>query len=434
MIRLYDIKAAFQTLVGWERYTALAEASDWFEFEESESYLLYNDAHPLLTPQNIASIMPEDFYTRYSTYSDGTSYPVGSRVRVGKTIYYAVTQTTGAPTEEASGWVEFPAIYDYQLYQVDKGTTQVMQRFLAEKQINKENKPLLERRTFFDGAGRLNATVENRSKLVGFEIVPVRSMGVTTKIERIGFQGSGATGTITIYIFHSSQVNPLYTLNFDYTNSSGGFQWFTPSTDVYLPYIASTNDSGGAWFLCYNQDDLPSGLEAINVSKDWSRDPCGTCNVGSLQTWREITKYIQISPFCYDAPSTFAQYPECPDVEYLAYTNTSNYGLNVEISVECDLTDFIISQRLMFADVLQKQVAYNVLRTMAMNPDVRVNRNQSNVGRMEILYELDGNTQGRKTGLGVDLDKAYKAIDIDTKGIDRVCLTCNNHGVRYRTV
>ena len=186
--------------------------------------------------------------------------------------------------------------------------------------------------------------------------------------------------------------------------------------------------------LLYNQDELPEGLEAINVSKDWSRDPCGTCNIGSLETWREITKYIQISPFCTPAPSTFAEYPEILDIAVLNYTNTSNYGINVEISVGCDLTDFIISQRSMFANCLQMQVAYNLLRTMAMNPDVRVNRNQSNVSRMDILYELDGNTQGRKSGLGWELEKAYRALSLDTAGIDRICLPCNNHGVRYRTV
>jgi hypothetical protein len=170
------------------------------------------------------------------------------------------------------------------------------------------------------------------------------------------------------------------------------------------------------------------------VSKDWSREPCGTCNEGNLQAWRELTKYLQISPFCVQAPTTFKEYPELPDIADLVYTNTSNYGLNVEISVGCDLTDYIISQRRMFAEVLQKQVAYNALRTMAMNPEVRVNRNQSNVSRMDILYELDGNTQGRESGLGVELNKAYEALEIDVDGIDRICLTCNNHGVKYRTI
>ena len=434
MIRLSEIKDAFAHLVGWETLPEDTASGNWQEFTESESGLTYNDAHPLMTLQNIKSAMPEDFVLSYPEYSATAHYVRGDKVRVGKVVYYALVEAPSAPTDENSGWAVYPYIYDYLQKLTDKGITQTMQRFTADKKIAGENKSLLERMTFFDGAGRLNATLENRHQLVGFEIVPVRSMGVTTKIERIGFQSVGGTGAIRMYVFHSSQTDPMAVMDFSYTKTNGGFQWFTPEEPLYLPYISDGNDSGGAWFLCYNQDDLPQGLEAINISKDWSRDPCGTCNIGSLQAWRELTKYLQISPFCYNAPTTFAEFPEMPDVEMLKYTNTQNYGLNVEISVGCDLTDFIVSQRQLFANVLQLQVAYNALRTMAMNPDVRVNRNQSNVSRMDILYELDGNTQGRKGGLGYELEKAYKAIEIETKGIDRICLTCNNMGVKYRTV
>lgn len=61
----------------------------------------------------------------------------------------------------------------------------------------RETKSLLEFRTFYDGnCGRLAATIQNRGKLCGREINPVRPMGVTTKIERIGLQMKGATGTV----------------------------------------------------------------------------------------------------------------------------------------------------------------------------------------------------------------------------------------------
>jgi hypothetical protein len=122
------------------------------------------------------------------------------------------------------------------------------------------------------------------------------------------------------------------------------------------------------------------------------------------------------------------------DIADNVYTNTHNYGLNVDVTVGCDITDFIISQRSVFASVIQKQVAATLLRTMALNPDVRVNRNQSNASKMDLLYEIDGNTQGRPSGLGYELQKAYEALSIDTQGIDRICLSCNNHGVRYTTI
>jgi hypothetical protein len=219
----------------------------------------------------------------------------------------------------------------------------------------------------------------------------------------------------------------------EFTKTNGGFQWFTMK-DWYMPYISEANDSGGAWYLCYDQAELPEGMECVNVAKDWSREPCGTCNIGSLAAWRELTKYLNISPFRVKAYETFPEYPEMWDIEDNVYTNTVNYGLNVEVSVYCDLTDFIIRERQMFATVLQKEMAARVIRMLAFNPDVRVNRNQSNASQFDLLYETDGNPQGRESGLGKELREAYDALDLDTRGIDRICMTCRPVGVRYTHV
>jgi hypothetical protein len=239
----------------------------------------------------------------------------------------------------------------------------------------------------------------------------------------------GATGNVTLYIFHSTQVDPLYTITFEVKKGDGSMEW-KDLKDVYLPYMGST----GAWYVCYNQADLPQDMEAVNVTKDWSREPCGTCNRGSLEAWRALTKYSMISPFRVHALETFAEFPEMWDIGDNVYTNTSNYGINMVVSVGCDLTDFIIQQRSIFATVLQRQLACDVLRTMAMNPDVRVNRNQANASREDLLYEVDGNPQGRATGLGKELRDAYAALDLDTRGIDRICLTCQPTRVKYTTV
>jgi hypothetical protein len=143
---------------------------------------------------------------------------------------------------------------------------------------------------------------------------------------------------------------------------------------------------------------------------------------------------MEISPFKTNAPETWDEYPELWDIEKNTYTNTHNYGINLEVSVACDLTDFIIAQRAIFATTLQKQLAVDVLRTLALNPDVRVNRNQSNASKAELLYEIDGNPQGRATGLGKELEDAYAALDLDTRGIDRICLSCKPTGIRYTHV
>ena len=424
-------------VVGWQQ-----DYNPQNQIEESlcqtESGLTFQGAHPLCTLANVRAIMPDDYLYKYAEWSAMVGYAAGAKVKHNDTVWVAVNANAGSePSSDSSDWSEYNMLSDFVRQLTINGINTAVQNFIQEKQLQQETKNLLERRTFFDGAARLAATIDPTGKIVGFEIVPVRAMGVTTKIERIGLQMVGATGTVRLYLFHSSQVAPMKTIDLTFTNTKGGFQWFTPAEPIYLPYIPGTdgdgNDAGGAWFLCYNQNELPQGMRALNVSKDWSVEPCQTCLGGSIESWRQMTKYLQVSPFGIHAPLDFAEYPEMFDIGQIGYTNTMNYGMNVEISVGCDISDFIISQRAIFATVIQKQVAANVLRTIAMNPDVRVNRNQVNVTRDEILYELDGAPTGRASGLGYELKQAYRALELDTRRLDRICLQCNNHGVKYRT-
>ena len=441
MYRIKEIQDALLHVVGWEQSYNPKEAID-SDLTRSESGLMFQGAHPLLTLDTMRAIMPDDWGYQYPEWNSRETYSAGTIVQYDLNgnddeLYWESIRdnnTNEIPGENVLFWKPYNILSDFLERVTRNGIATAIQTFTQIKQLDKETRNLLERRTFFDGAGRIRATLQNTHKLVGFEIVPVRALGVTAKIEKIGLQMTGGTGIVKMYLFHSSQIDPIKTFDLDFQVKNGGFQWFTLE-DCFLPYISKDNNSGGSWFLCYNQDELPQGMEAINVSKDWSREPCGTCNIGSVEVWRELTKYLQVTPFMYNAPETFAEYPELWDIAYTMYTNTQNYGLNCEITVGCDLTDFIISQRQIFQDVIQKQVAVIALRALAMNPNVRVNRYQSNATRTDILYELDGNTSGvRPGGLGYQLKKAYEALKLDTQGLDRVCLSCNNRGVRYKAV
>ena len=441
MYRIKEIQDALLHVCGWEQSYNPKEAID-SDLTRSESGLMFQGAHPLLTLDTMRAIMPDDWGYQYPEWNSRETYSAGTIVQYDLNgnddeLYWESIRdnnTNEIPGESVLFWKPYNILSDFLERVTRNGIATAIQTFTQIKQLDKETRNLLERRTFFDGAGRIRATLQNTHKLVGFEIVPVRALGVTAKIEKIGLQMTGGTGIVKMYLFHSSQKDPIKTYDLDFQVKNGGFQWFTLE-DCFLPYISKDNNSGGSWFLCYNQDELPQGMEAINVSKDWSREPCGTCNIGSVEVWRELTKYLQVTPFMYNAPETFAEYPELWDIAYTMYTNTQNYGLNCEITVGCDLTDFIISQRQIFQDVIQKQVAVIALRALAMNPNVRVNRYQSNATRTDILYELDGNTSGvRPGGLGYQLKKAYEALKLDTQGLDRVCLSCNNRGVRYKAV
>lgn len=419
-------------VVGWEQSYNPAQEID-ADLTVSESGLTYQGAHPMMTLENLRAVMPDDWGFQYPAWDSDAAYAKGAKVSHGGSYWKAAAANSGSePAEDNPDWEPYDILSDFLRRLTRNGINTAVQTFLQGKQMARETKNLVERRTFFDGAARLNATTNSHGKIVGMEIVPVRALGVTTKIERVALQMVGGTGAVTLYLFHSSRREPIKTAVLNYTQPGGGVQWFTLD-DFYLPYLGEGTDAGGAWYLCYDQNALPEGMRALNVSKDWSTEPCQTCLGGSIEGWKQLTKYLQVSPFSVQAPEGFSENPELFDVGLLSYTNTQNYGINAEVTVGCDLTDFIIEQRGQFATVLQKQVAVSALRTMAMNPDVRVNRRQVNVTREQVLYEVDGNPQGRASGLAFDLAAAYKALAIDTKGLDRVCLCENNHGVKYRT-
>ena len=444
MIRLNDIQAALSKVVGWEQNYDPQNQIDK-ALCESERGLTYQGAHPLLTIDNMAAIIPDDASYIYPPYNEIKRYAVGEKILYEDEVWIANRPTQGVPPKVtdfnkdfnkdfgswlAGNWVRYNLMSDFIRKQTNDSIKKVVTRFIRDKVIGMETRNIIEKRTLFDGAGRIADTIENKGNVVGFEIVPLREGGITMKIEQLGLQFYGNTGDIKLYLFHSSCAEPVWTKTITYNRQNGTYQW-EPVQDLYLPYLNPLTNAGGSWYLVYWQKVLPKYAEAVNFARDWSREPCSTCNKGDVMLYREMTKYVRISPFRVEVGNDWDG--TLWNIADNLYTNTLNYGINVQFSIGCDLTGFIIDQRMIFAEVIQKQVASDCLRAIALNPNVRVNRNQANVGRDNILYELDGNGQGVK-GLNGDLEKAYKALSIDTTGLDKTCLGCHTGGVRIRAI
>ena len=205
MIRLPEIQNALIKVVGWAQDYNPQKQID-AALCESESGLTYQGAHPLCTLENIRAIMPDDYLFSYPAWNSILTYKKGSKVRHDGKVWIANYDNTGIEpdatdfnndfnndfgSELAGAWVLYDMVSDFVRQLTINGINTAVQQFIQEKQLSQETRSLLERRTFFDGAARLQATIDPTGKIVGFEIVPVRSMGVTTKIERIGLQMEG---------------------------------------------------------------------------------------------------------------------------------------------------------------------------------------------------------------------------------------------------
>lgn len=435
MVRASDIQEKLLHLIGWEQNYDTSDLKISDALTVSESGLYFQQIHPLLTLQNMSCIAPDFKNITFPEYNSEKEYSKGNVADYQGTQYKALQKAQGKqPDIESEYWVETNLFSEWLESKTKASIQKAIARYCNEKTVEGTNKPLCESRTLFDGTGRLVDTVKNKKNLVGFEIVPVRAKGVTTKINKICLQFTKA-GEYTLYLMHSSMDAPVKIIKLNKIRDNSA-EWFTVD-DLYLPYQSEDNDAGGSWYLCYFQSELPEGSQAIRKNKDWSKEPCGSCSRRELLAWMAWSKYLEIHPFFVNEEliNTKDKSLHLWDVENNQYTYDNNYGLNLEVTVSCDITDFIIEQRMMFQDVIAKQVAVDMLREFAYNSNVRTNRHSINASRLDILYEVDGDSSSmKKSGLSYQLDMAFKAIKLSTSGIDRVCLPCRNNGIKYRTV
>lgn len=435
MVRANDIQEKLLRLIGWEQNYDTSDLKISDALTVSESGLYFQQIHPLLTLQNMSCIAPDFNNITFPEYNSEKEYSKGNVVDYQGTQYKALQKAQGKqPDIESEYWVETNLFSEWLESKTKASIQKAIARYCNEKTVEGTNKPLCESRTLFDGTGRLVDTVKNKKNLVGFEIIPVRAKGVTTKINKICLQFTKA-GEYTLYLMHSSMDAPVKIIKLNKIRDNSA-EWFTVD-DLYLPYQSEDNDAGGSWYLCYFQSELPEGSQAIRKNKDWSKEPCGSCSRRELLAWMAWSKYLEIHPFFVNEEliNTEDESLHLWDVENNQYTYDNNYGLNLEVTVSCDITDFIVEQRMMFQDVIAKQIAVDMLREFAYNSNVRTNRHSINASRLDILYEVDGDSSSmKKSGLSYQLDMAFKAIKLSTSGIDRVCLPCRNNGIKYRTV
>lgn len=386
MYRAEAIKEKFINLLGWRHHHIPVEYTINDELTKSESGQYYQDFHPLITLDNIRSIAPE-----FDKESEDELFSEWLKIKTEASILKAI------------------------------------ETFYSTKLADKTIRNILESKALFDGAGRLTDVVRNTNSIVGFEIIPVRADSATLKIEKIGLQFN-MNGNFNLYLFHSSSPEPIKTIEVEYTKN-GGIQWV--DTDMHLPYMSESTDAGGSWFLCYNQKELPEGMMAIEKNRDWSKEPCRSCSSSEYASWQAWSQYLEVHPFKVPAQDEVKMWGIADNL----YTYTTNYGLNLKVTMECDLTDILVEQRRSFQNVIGLQVAADMIREFAYNPNFRINRMQQNFSRNELLYELDGDSQGyKKSGILHRLDKAMEALMIDTTGINRVCMPCKSNGIRYRTI
>lgn len=418
------VLACLKPLLGWTDSQdpctdALFELSD--DVKSSESGLYYNDVHPLLTIENLGYIAPnfQQYIANTQDYDSIVSYDTGDRVEFNGELYESLIDANlgNDPDVSPAEWEKVLLFSDWLERGDDASILKLVNYLINKKKIRKDTKSLLDDLKLFDGNGRLSDLITKQGRFVGLQVELKRHEGLQYLLRRIGFQANALQTDLPIYIYHSSQLEPVYTFNISTTKATS-FEWVNlEAENIDLKYFDESYDAGGVWYIGYYEDDLNG--QAIRKNYNFSNAPCTKCNRYNYRAWNLYNRFLSITPM--QVTSNNLNGTDMFDIARVQHVQTNNFGLNLSFSTECDVSTIFCDNKERFVDAIGKQRAVDLLKEMVHS--TRDNNLKEDVKAMA-FSALNGedNIQSMES----QIEEAIDAIDFDFSDLNTPCLPCNN--------
>lgn len=392
--------------------------------------------HPLLNIENIDMTSRNYSTFNFAAYNPGTTYKAGDRVKDVNIVYESLVSgnTGNTPAGSPAQWGVVNLLSLYLEDVMRSSIDQVVERVFDEKRMRREAKTLIQSVRAMDGSGYIHNLILNEGNLCGWEITLQHRQNLIAIIEQIGVQISQPQAELKLYLYHSSQLNgPIQTITI---NPSGGssFSWHRPTTRVALHHLTDQYNAGGAFYLMYDQNDLVGQM--IRNQYNIGTAPC-TCSPGAYRNWQKLTPYVSLRSVyvpMVDRPINGDLLPDPEmmfDLTKVKAGDDNNFGLNIDVTVQCDLTQFLIRQRDIFGPAIRDMAIAKMLDNM-------INSTRQNILDERTKQLARYALQDRRTGGGgilEDVARKIKTTDFEVSALDNVCMPCNNKaGVRHTTI
>lgn len=297
---------------------------------------------------------------------------------------------------------------------------------LAEtKEIAKTSKEIVANDVIYNSEGWINDTLLNESRFVGIRFRLKHQIGLKAIINRIALQFTQAQTDLTLYLFHSHKTEAIAQITYNSTQN-GSFEWLEVSQELHAD---DANLSGGSFFLGYYQDDVTG--QAVRYKKlNWKNGFCKTCDGGVRQArYKSVSKYVEMQPFYVPNASLSATPSNMFDPEDIMETDDNNWGFNLNISINCDLTNFWCDNRKSLKKVLALKMVIKVLRMVQFSQQINYVEEQL---KNMVIRDLEGDKETNYINLHQKYERAKKAINFNHSSIAKICLPCDtNSGVSY---
>jgi hypothetical protein len=416
-----EVKQQFVGLVGFRQ-------NDNPDFEQLASNLLYTGSnilvdHPLCSIENIDAIARNQNKYNYPTYVALTTYAAETpqslvRVKYNSKVYRSLqgANTGNTPDTSPLFWELVPLLSAYLEDVIQSANLDAVVETFNTKKIAMQVKSLLMNQRLYEGSGALTDRVINDGSLVGLMIEMKYTNNIVAIIEKIGLQLTQAQA-ITMRLYHSSQEDAIATVSLNHVKAIS-FQWHVTTT-LRMHYMNPDYESGGCFFLMYDQNDLVG--QAVQKRHDFMK-VCGSCSGFNTEALGLFSKYLTIQAV--KVPSA-ARNPDANGVKLWDITKTqivtdTNFGLNLEVSARCDLTKMLVQQKDLFQYAVRDQVIFRLLKDMANSTRMNTTHTKVDVlARAELQAPIAGGG-----GFMTRLDRTMKAIDMDISNLSDTCMPC----------
>lgn len=430
MFNIATIESGLSGLVGFSQ--RVGKSVDRLDADLTTSVagsFIDQSAHPLLSLENIFLCMDTWRKNDVSAWDDSIEYNTSDVVLKNNKVWQAKQAGTNKdPETEAAYWTETNLISAFLRNLRRKAASNLFESVFSERQLHKAGKTLLTDTSLYDATGSLSNLVSNLGRFVGYRIRPKYKDTVIT-IKSIGLQLKTVAPEFKIYVYQNASNEALREIDINH-DKAVTFGWHELAAGIQLPFNSNSINDAGVFFIGYYQEDLPDGCNAIWKEMQWNN--CSTCDTLNAFLYRQWNNFFDLQPMYIENTWLNEDRTMFPMDKQMLLAN-QNWGMNMKIQVECDLSDFIVRNKMSFVKGLKTQIIHDLLNLMAYSD--REN------GRIEKLspkaqFALSPTKDEKEPGYVKRLENEIKNINFEMSDLNSVCLPCVKaaSGVKTKSV
>jgi hypothetical protein len=408
-------------LIGFESsYNADHPQVDDDLLESSSGVFVNSSLHPLINYDNILSIAEQFSKVNVRIWNGTPTYKIGDIVKSGSDIYQSLQNGNVNHAVSSTSWWKKTNLLSAYLRRMYSGSVlKLFSQLFTEKKLNEVAKSLFAGVNLFEGVGNITGRITKNGKMVGYK-VRLSNPDTVAILSHIGLQLDTAQADVKIYLYHTSSDQPVKIFTIDHTKSIQ-FEWHAVTSEI-LSFLSDTINAGGTYYITYYESELTGSAIKKDISFS-GRNLCGTCSEAVINSnlYSKWSRFLSIQPFyvnATDLPGDHSLWDE--DKEILIADTT--WGLNLQLSIQCDVSMLICRSKNILTDALSKQLTVDLLTEMTYS--LRDNQVKQKVAGLAATA-LDNQENGQY-GEVKKLDKAIKALSFDYSSMSDACLPCSS--------